>query len=220
MPTLYTITSQLMLKILLLLGLLLGLQACDSEEHQPTPAVRYELGELHTDQTGSPLFVELDHGRPIAAKSYPLSLNSQGVYRVLVGYAPRNNGDTTIYHLSLVPTLLPSSHQEGQKPHAVKLISHWRSKRHINLRLGIGRSYKGQHSLALQDLGVIRDTTGVRTQQLRLYHDNQLDRSDYTQEILLSCPTLSWNEKLRSGIDSVRIFIATNRGWTTINYLY
>lgn len=209
-----------MLKLFLLYVLLLGLHACDSDDSQITPAMRYELGELHTDSKGSPLFVELDHGEQVRAKNNLLSLNNQGVYRVLVGYVPQSPKDTTIYHLSLVPTLFPSSHLGEQETHAVRLISHWRSKRYINLRLGVDRSYKGKHSLALQDLGMVKHPTGIRTQQLRLLHNNHLDRSDYTQEILLSCPIHSWNNNLRARVDSVRLFINTHTGWKTINYLY
>lgn len=202
--------------------LVFGFSACGTDDQPLAPALRYELGELHTDSQGKPTLVKLDNALFIEAKDYPLTLQPSALYRVLVAYdsAQPSGLSTKIHHIVTVPAPLPSASLENQRTVPVRLLSLWRTERYINLRLGIGRSYKGEHKAGFVDKGIIKHPDGRRTQIVQLFHNDGGDRSDYTQEIYLSCPTHHLRSTLRSHIDSLRFLVLTDKGLYQYNFLY
>lgn len=199
-----------------------GLAACSTDDEIAAPALRYELGELRTDSQGKPLIVKLDNSLFIETKDYPLTLHPSSLYRVLVAYDHEHQSglSTKVYHIVTVPAPPPSASLEAQTTAPVRLLSLWRTERYINLRLGIGRSYKGEHRAGFADKGIIEHPNGRRTQVLQLFHNDGGDRSDYTQEIYLSCPTHQLRSTLRSDIDSLRFLVLTDKGLYQYNFLY
>ena len=194
--------------------------ACQDED-TAWDAYEKQLCEVRTDADGQPHEVNLDDGTSTTTALKADGLTPDSVYRAMAVFTRKNDGNTLIHALENVMAPYAKENVRSDYGHdAVIPLSCWRSAKYVNLRIAIERSYGHTHNLGFAHEG-IRTTPGkklYKTLEIRLLHDDQEDRKDYRQEIIIICPTGIYSNLLQHGRDSVRMTLPTEKGHKTYTF--
>ena len=191
--------------------------ACQDED-ATWDAYEKQLCEVKTDANGQPHTVPLDDGTTATTTLKAEGLTPDSVYRAMAVLTRENDGSTQVHALENVMAPYAKENIRSDYGHyPVNTLACWRSAKYVNLRIAVERSYGHTHTLGFANEG-IRTTPGqtpYRTLVLRLLHDNEGDRKDFRQEIIISCPTDIYSSQLQHDRDSVRMTVPTENGHQT-----
>ena len=194
--------------------------ACQDED-TAWDAYEKQLCEVRTNADGQPHEVNLDDGTSTTTALKADGLTPDSVYRATAVFTRENDGNTLIHALENVMAPYAKENVRSDYGHApVNTLACWRSAKYVNLRIAVERSYGHTHTLGFANEG-IRTTPGqtpYRTLVLRLLHDNEGDRKDFRQEIIISCPTDIYSSQLQHDRDSVRMTVPTENGHQTYTF--
>lgn len=199
----------------------LGAGSCDSDDETPFPPVRFDLCEVVTASDGRVEEYRFDDGTHLLPANAIQPLRPDTIYRSLLGYQINREGKAAVHQLSqiLAPPMRQYSH-ESLRTDAVKPISLWLSPRYLNLRIAVPRSARRSHYLGFHRRGWLDHPNASKTLEVQLYHDARGDRSDFLDEVQLSCPLYPYANELRAGQDSVAIVLQTPKGPSRTAWLY
>ncbi|WP_158608355.1 NigD-like C-terminal domain-containing protein [Alloprevotella sp. OH1205_COT-284] len=200
---------QLFCGMLVCCGLLLA--ACNDDD-APFPPWRFELCELTTDARGTVEQVRFDDGRSLSPLQPISALRPDTLYRALALYLSTTDGKADLRRLSNVVSPMPKTFEAGIRTAPVEIITLWRTKRYLNLRIGVPRNEGKKHYFGFANHGIKRHDNGRRCLHLELYHERIGTEVHYYEETFLSCPLYPYADQLTRGTDSVAITINTPTG--------
>lgn len=214
-PSLKPFFSHFVLLILCGVGSLLLVQ-CGKDE-VPLPALRSDLLLARTNAQGVVTQLITDEGESLQPVHSIRGSRSDTTYRVLAVYHRLEaSTQVEVRQLVRIPTAPPVVMDEQQLQTApIQLLSLWKSKTFLNLRFGIPKSFRGQHTIGWAFRGVTQHADGHRLLRLQLYHNAHDDRNDYYEDAYLSCPLQPFAQWLTAGRDSIVLDVNTYQGHHT-----
>lgn len=210
---------------LLIAALMLGMTfvgvSCSDEYNYPD--VLTEFVDIHTSAEGVIDELHTDAGDKYAVKFREGlgGLVADSIYRSVSVYQllPEEEGDTAVklYSSLLIMAYKPvvaDAFQEGIKTDAVDVQSIWRAGKYLNMVL-LPKVKEEKHAFHFIEEGITVEE-GVRTLNLRLYHDRGNDFEAFTEKVYLSVPLWAYADDLKEG-DKVRFTVNTykdgERSW-------
>ncbi len=210
---------------LLIAALMLGMTfvgvSCSDEYNYPD--VLTEFVDVHTSAEGVIDELHTDAGDKYAVKFREGlgGLVADSIYRSVSIYQllPEEEGDATVklYSSLLIIAYKPvvaDAFQEGIKTDAVDVQSIWHAGKYLNMVL-LSKVKEEKHAFHFIEEGITVEE-GVRTLNLRLYHDRGNDFEAFTEKVYLSVPLWTYADNLKEG-DKVRFTINTykegERSW-------
>lgn len=191
--------------------------SCQKEDDYVYPEVQTEFIGLQTDASGKGVKLLSDKGEAyrIQSRDGLDGLVADTLYRTVSVYSKLganagDEADVKLYSCSLVLSLKPiqaKMFKEGVKTDPVDIQSMWRSGDYLNMVLLVPVK-ETKHLFHFVDEGVT-EAAGVRTLNLRLYHDSAGDYAAFTRRSYLSVPLWCYANVLRTG-DKIRFALKTN----------
>lgn len=197
----------------LLVGLfaLLFLSAC-GEETYVYPSVKTEFADAQTDSEGVLSALITDGGQcwKVRYREGLSGLTPDSLYRTVSVYEPLlPSEEVQLYSATLIMARKPVCKEmlEGEmKTDPVDIQSIWRAGNYLNLILRV-KVKDTPHRFHFIEEGISQEG-GVRTLNLRLYHDRCGDYEAFEEKMYLSVPLLDYQEQLKKG-DKIRFALNT-----------
>lgn len=208
--------------VLLLLLCIFMVMGCTSDDEYDDHLPPYEkvLCELLTDTAGVATKVRFDDGHEAALRHRVKDLTPDSLYRISASTLEYDDG-VELYNASFVFAPMPQKLKaEDIVTDPVELLTAWRGKRYINMRLRVTRASDAGHYMGFADMGLKHNADGTRTRTIQFYHDRNGDSEYYRQETIVSCPVYQMSNALREGVDSVRMIVNTPQGEQAVVCLY
>lgn len=183
---------------------------CDGEDG-PLPAYCQELSEMETDDDGFAARLLTDRGDTLTVGNRCGGFQRDTLYRIAPLYTRQGN-TATLHGVTPVLSPFPRTYSAAAiKTDPVSLDATWRGGRYLNLRLTLQSGGTG-HRIGLIDRGMEHAGNGTRTLRIELLHDQNGDPLHFPRETIISCPLYPYADRLRPGLDSVRISVRTFDG--------
>lgn len=207
-----------------LLALALAATGCQDETETWEPYSE-ELCEIQTGTDGNAVDITTDSGRKLQAGSLQQTLTPDSLYRAMAVIIENENGPQ-LYGLQFLAAPPPMQHVAADKgTKAVRLLTCWRTKRYVNLRIGLPSSIESAHIMGFADDGFRYNapTNGKpfrKTKKLRFLYDSNIGQKDFYKEHIISCPVYGFDEELAADLDSIELTIHTEKGKTSFTTPY
>lgn len=197
------------------LALLCVLSACFgcTDDETPQPALRFDMGEVRTDDHGRAIQFIPDGGRKFTITNPPaVTYRPDTVYRAILSYTSHGDKLTAYQFLPMPvhearPLKTAPAHLDP-----VTLISAWRGGNYLNMRVGLAGSYGAGHRLEIGELGIDSTHGEARVLWLWLLHGAGNDRADFVSEVYLTVTLTPFADRMRTGRDSVELHYPTAEG--------
>lgn len=191
---------------------------CDGD-NETLPAYRQELSEMETDGNGFAARLMTDGGDTLAIGNRTGGLASDTIYRIAALYTQQGN-NATLHGASAVLSPFARAYPAAAvKTDPVCLDAVWRGGRYLNLRLTL-QTGGNAHRMGFIDHGIGEAGNGTRVLRIELLHDQNGDPLHFARETIVSCPLYPYADRLRPGLDSVRISMRIFDGATQRTLLF
>lgn len=184
-----------------------------------------ELCEIRTGADGKAASITTDSGRELQASSLKQPLTPDTLYRAMAVIIENDNGPQ-LYGIQFLAALPPTPNVAADKDtKAVRLLTCWRTKRYVNLRVGLPSCTESAHVIGFADDGFryhapINGKPFRKTKKLRFLYNSNIDQKDFYEEHIISCPVYGFDEELTPEIDSIELTIYTEKGKTIFTTPY
>lgn len=211
-------TTVIVLLLILCIFMVTGCSGDSDDDY--LPPYQKTLCELLTDSTGSGTIVRFEDGHESPLITPVKDLRPDTLYRIGATTLEYDNG-VELYNAAAVFSPKPVGIKDGSmKNDPVEVVTAWREKRYINLRLGVRRGSEANHYMAFVDQAIRHNADGTNTKIINFFHDSNGDGEYYRHETIISCPVYQYSSALREGIDSLKMVVNTPDGPKTFSSVY
>lgn len=203
--------------LLILLCALMVVGCASDDDDDVMPSLTAIFAEALTDHKGHIRTLRDDNGRLLTITNVDTTTVSRNtpdsLYRVKAWVALDTDADhVMVAQLEWLLSYIPARPVNTPVKHdPVEAVFATITPRYINMRLSIRGSKMQTHRFGFVEESILTGADGTKTLTISLYHDNNGDAPNYTQQAVFCCPIYPYANILVPGRDKVR-FVAHTKG--------